>query len=65
MKLSDRHKIQFRKDWEESLIDLLNSLELTEETKNKVLQNKAKVLKFLLATENLSFFGITLDNEED
>lgn len=63
MQISNEQKNTFRKDWENSLKELLDSLDISKKTQDKILKNKAKLYEFLRQTEHLSFFSIDIKND--
>lgn len=63
MQISNEQKEKLKKDWEITLGELLDELGIPKDKKEKILKKKAKLYEFLKHTENLSFFGIDIENE--
>lgn len=49
--LTNDQKKKINDDWEKSLVELLDALDMSEKCKQNILQNKNKLLVFLKATE--------------
>lgn len=49
--LTNEQKRKIRTDWEKSLIELLDVIDVSDEIKSRILRNEDKLLAFLKATE--------------